>query len=308
VSCVCTSLSIAQSNRVALLTEISGTVELARSGTGSFEKADWGTPLFAGDRLRTAASSQAVVLFSNNNMMTISAGNTFTITAGDNTAASSQSVSDSIVSSDSDLTLHRAGQGEIEVLGGLRNSGSSDDVTLDSPINTAVGTTHPEFRWSAKDDFELYRVTIQSESGVVWTHETESRSVLYPESAPALAAGKTYFWSVEGENILDVSESVMTSFEILTDEEQQALNSGLSSLNDMYSESFRESSYYYLLGSLYAKHNVLGPAIKAFEWIAKNNPDSPSAHRVLGNLYVETGQKDAAIASLQRAVDLTQEN
>jgi len=36
----------AQSDRIALVTEIKGTVELAKAGSSSYAKIDWGTPLF----------------------------------------------------------------------------------------------------------------------------------------------------------------------------------------------------------------------------------------------------------------------
>ena len=131
-------------------------------------------------------------------------------------------------------------------------------------------------------------------------------TISYPESAPALEPGTTYFWKVEAEIMLDTSESELSSFEILSDEETKALRTGLDSLETMYAEGEHEANYHYLLGSLYAQHGVLGDAIQAFEWIAENHSDSPLAHRILGNLYAEIGRKDAAIKSLQKAVDLTQ--
>jgi len=298
----------AQNNRVALLTELSGTVELSRSGSASFERADWGIPLFEGDRLRTAASSQAIVLFANNNMMTVGAGNTFTISSGSTSSAASQPVSGAIISADADLTLHRAGQGEIEVLGGLRNSSSRNDLILDHPLNAKITSSQPEFSWSTRDDYEMYRVTIQTSSGVVWTTETTAQAVSYPDEAPILSPGETYFWRVEAEDMLDVTESSLTSFEIVSAEEGDALEAGLTSLQDMYDAENRGAAYHFLVGSLYAKHGVYGDAISAFEWIAESNSESASAHRILGNLYAEVGMKDAAIKSLQRAMDLTQEN
>jgi len=92
----------AQSDRIALITDMKGEVALAKKGSQTFAKADWGTPLFEGDRIRTGASASAVLLFSNSNMMTVSSGNTFTVSAS---SVSSPSLSGPVRSVDGDLSL-----------------------------------------------------------------------------------------------------------------------------------------------------------------------------------------------------------
>ena len=238
--------------------------------------------------------------------MTISGGNTFAISAGATSSSTSQPVSGAIISNDADLTLHRAGEGEIAVLGGLRGNDSNISVRLKSPMNTKTSSALPEFSWSVNDDFDIYRISVLSSNGVIWTGETDTNTMSYPESAPTLEPGTTYFWQVEAEAMLDVSRSEMSSFEVLSEEDSKALRIGLDSLELMYTESEQEANYHYLLGSLYAQYGVFGDAIQSFEWIAENHSDSPLAHRILGNLYAEIGRKDAAINSLQKAVDLTQ--
>jgi len=296
----------AQSNRVALLTEVSGSVDVARAGSNTFNTADWGSPLFEGDRVRTAAGAEAVVLFSNNNLTTVSAGNTFTVSG--TAPGSGRSVSGSIISSDADLTLHRAGQGEIEVLGGLRNSGANSVLGLTYPVNTRVMTSRPTFAWTAGDDFEVYTLSLRSSAGVIWEGETEDTSLDLPSDVPALEAGQTYYWEVTGEAMLDEVSSGLMSFEIMDATSQTALDEGIASLEEMYAGEELGSAYYYLLGTLYAQHGALGEAIGAFEWIAEHHPASGSVHRILGNLYAEAGMKDDAIRALKKAANLSEIN
>lgn len=219
-------LPAAAQDRVAIITEIAGTVELARSGSASFGAAEWGTPLFNGDRVRTASGAQAVLLFSNNNLMTVSAGNTYTV--GGQQGGSSRAVSSSVISSDTDLTLHRAGQGEVEVLGGLRNSGLLPPVDLTFPFRTVVTSDTPTFAWVTDEEYESYTVSIRGPAGEIWSGETTDTALTYPADAPALESGTTYFWKVDAETMFDVVESEVTSFQIMDDESQASFEQGLA--------------------------------------------------------------------------------
>ena len=289
-------------DRVAIITEIAGSVELARSGSASFGAAEWGSPLFNGDRVRTAGGAQAVLLFSNNNLMTVSGGNTYTV--GGQQGGSSRAVSSSVISSDTDLTLHRAGQGEVEVLGGLRNSGLLPPVDLAYPVRTVVTSNGPEFFWVADDEYEAFTVSVRGPVGEIWSGETTDISIMYPADAPVLEPGQTYFWKVDAETLFDVVESEVTSFQIMDAETQASLDQGLEDLARL-SEDAGSASYQFLLGNLYANHGALGQAIDAFENIASAHPDAESVHRVLASLYTEIGKTKKAVSALERAHELS---
>ncbi len=51
----------AQSDRIALITDMKGEVALAKKGSQTFAKADWGTPLFEGDRIRTGLRTLKII-------------------------------------------------------------------------------------------------------------------------------------------------------------------------------------------------------------------------------------------------------
>jgi len=289
-------------NRLALITELSGTVELARSGSSTFDATEWGTPLYQGDRIRTASGAQAVLLFSDNNLMTVSGGNTYTV--GGAAAAGGRSVSSSVISSDTDLTLHRAGAGEVEVLGGLRNSLSREAIAVQSPVNTRIASTRPMFSWVSLDGFDSYKITLQSAGKEIWSAETDETWIAYPENAPALGADETYFWRVTGENLMDSEDSKLVSFQVLSGEDQAAYESALAELNTQYPDAERGDSYLFLLGTLQAKHQVYDGAIASFERIAELHPGSAGAHQILGSLYAEVGRVADAIAATERAAQL----
>lgn len=291
-------LPVAAQNRLAIITELSGTVELARSGSNNFGAAEWGSPLFEGDRVRTASGSQAVLMFSNNNLMTVSAGNTYIV---GQQAGGGRAVSSAVMSSDTDLTLNRAGQGEIEVLGGLRANGDRQAVALLQPIKTRVLASGPVFSWSTLDDFEVYRISVRAASGEIWSAETTETEIAWPADGPVLTPGETYFWKVEAEAILDVVESELASFRVMDSDTEASLRAGLSELESLSDTDREGASYQFLLGNLYARHGAYAQAIDAFEAIAAAHPNAANVHNVLASLYAETGNAAKAIQARERA-------
>lgn len=298
----------AQSERVALITEIKGTVELAKSGSTTFTKVDWGTPLFEGDQVKTSAASEAVVLFSNSNMLTIRAGNTFTVSASSvstpTLSGPVKAVDGGLMAAASDLTLHRAGQGEIEVLGGLRSGGTSSDIEITFPRNSKITSSRPHFAWNSAGDFDEFKVVVRSSEGEIWSETTTNTEIAYPADAPALRPGETYFWQVEGEDMLDVATSPLVSFEVLSDDELAAIEKGKAQINELFDGASVSSGQLYMIGSMYVKQGLIADAITTFKQIAESNPTAAMPHEILGKLYYEIGLKDQAVQSLQSAIAL----
>lgn len=297
--------SLYAQDRVALMTDIKGTVEVARAGETSFRAADWGSQLFEGDRVRTGASSQTSLLFANGNMVSLDGESTMTISAASTSAPTLsgpvREVGGDLLAAASDLALHRAGEGEIAVLGGLRSGASTSALQTLAPVNTRVADSAPVFSWAAHSDFDAYRITVSSASGEIFTGETSSTTWSWPASAPELAPGTTYFWRVEADDMLDTVSSPLSSFVVLTDAERSAVESARADIENLFGGT-EGGEADYLLGSVYVKHGLLADAISIFASIAERNPESATAHRILGSLYADAGMKDAAIQSLQRAV------
>lgn len=299
-------------NRVALLTDINGTVEVARAGSQSFAPAEWGTQLFEGDRIRTAENARTALLFANGNMLSLEGNASMTVSAS---SIASPALSGPVRELDgellavaSDVMLHRAGEGEIAVLGGLRNSATSDALQAAYPVNTLIPNAQPTFLWTAVDGFDLYTVKVQSAGGTIWSGTTDVAEITWPNSAPALEPGVTYYWQVEAEDMLDVVASPLYSFEIASEETAASIQSSRARIESMFDGQTDSSEYWYVLGTYYAGQDLLGDAVIAFNRIATQHPQSASVHRILGGLYSQTGQKDAAIQALQKAVNLSQKD
>lgn len=306
------SHSATAQNRVALLTDINGTVEVARAGSQSFAPAEWGTQLFEGDRIRTAENARTALLFSNGNMLSLEGNASMTVSAS---SIASPALSGPVRELDgellavaSDVMLHRAGEGEIAVLGGLRNAPSGEALNAVYPVNTLIASTAPTFSWGAVEGFDVYTVKVQSAGSTVWSGTTDEAEIAYPASAPTLEPGVTYYWQVEAEDMLDIVSSPLYSFEIADAATAASVDANQSRIQSMFDGQSGSSEYWYVLGTYYAGQDLLGDAVLAFNRIAEQHPQSASVHRILGGLYNQTGQKDAAIQALQKAVSLSQKD
>jgi hypothetical protein len=288
----------AQSHR-ALITELSGAVTVTRAN-GAAATASWGLQLFDGDMVTTGSGSKAALLYSNGSLLSMAA-NAEALVAGSGGAASS--VDPTLLADVSDLTLHRTGDGEIAALGGLRKGVSTSTIDLQYPRQTRTTSQTPVFSWKSQSEFEMYTVTVLSDQGALWSGTTTGNSLAYPDSAPVLDPAETYYWRVEGEEMLDVVKSDLVQFQTLSADGSARIAAAEMGIRSALGDD--PGSADFVIGSMYAKEGLNAEAIGLFEGIAARYEDSAMVYEILGKLYYETGRKDLAVQSLQRALTLS---
>ena len=298
----------AQQDRIALITDVKGTVEVAREGSTTYQKAEWGAPLFEGDKLRTGEDAEAVVLFSSNDMLTVQAGNTITVSVSSISNGSLsgpvKAVDGDLMAAASDLTLHRAGEGEIAVLGGLRNSGGSAEVLLGSPRNTRISTSMPDFSWQVLDEYDTFTVTVRTETEEIWSVSTTETALNYPSDLAPLTPGESYFWQVTAEGMMDEVSSPMAGFEVLSAAAQEEVEQGYSRISTLFSDQTGSMAEQFMIGSMLVKNGLYADAIGIFESISDTHPSASMTYEIMGKLYYEMGMKDEAVRALQTAIAL----
>lgn len=287
----------------ALITELSGSVTVARAN-GTQASAAWGMQLFDGDRVQTGADSKAALMYSDGSLVSLAANAQADV---GESSSSRPSVDPTMLADVSDLTLQRTGAGELAALGGLRAGASQAAIDLTSPRQTRIRNSVPTFEWSSQSGFELFTVTVLSDGGEIWSGSTEETSLTYPATAPTLEAGVTYYWRVEGEEMLDITRSELVQFEILPSEEVVSISAAEASIREALSGDETATSRAFLLGSLYARNGLNAEALEIFSGIAKVQGESAMLLEILGKLYYETGRKDLAVESLQRALELSRQ-
>jgi hypothetical protein len=294
---------------MAVITGKSGNVELKKSGSNEFVKAEWGTQLFRGDQIRTENSSEVSLTFTDGNVLTLGPAGTMTLGAGNNPAAPKggnvKKVTAGMMSNMSALTGKRAEKKDFGALAGLRSAAVQDPIELISPNSTLIKTDRPTFIWSPNKPYERFVVNLYNNKGLVWSSKVSETSLKFPEKEKSLQPGETYFWNVEGEDLIDNKKSSSFSFSVLPADRSKEVIDQEQLIRMTFDNDSESSSLHSFLGAYYMNQGLLEDAIREFEIISKMNPDAPLPHEILGSLYSDTGKKDKAIEELQKALALS---
>jgi hypothetical protein len=306
-----TYISAAQepSQCAAVITGLSGNVQVKKAGKTEFVKTYWGTQLFQGDQIKTNAGSEATLTFSNSDILKLGSGRTFTV-SGDGSskteaAGNVKKVSSAMMANMSALTSRRDDKKDVGALAGLRGTGIEEPIELTSPYNTLIRTNRPTFAWIPKKPYDKFVVNLYSSKGLVWSKKVSESQLKFPESEKGLDFGETYFWNVEGEDLLDNKKSSSYKFSVLSTDKSKEILDQEALIRKTFENDSDSSSLHSFLGAFYINQGLLQDAINEFVIISKMNPDAPLPHEILGSLYSDAGNKDKAIEELQKALALS---
>ncbi|MCK5066201.1 MAG: hypothetical protein KAR16_02120, partial [Bacteroidales bacterium] len=193
------------------------------------------------------------------------------------------------------------------VLMDLRSDLTSQQIIPLSPCNTMISTNAPDLKWDSRKPADEFVVRLYNDQGLVWEKHTTATSLAFPQDERALEYGESYFWNVEGEELIHSFRSLNQKFTILPEEKIREIKEEEEKLIGMFIDDPGSSSLHSLLGAYYAKAGLFEDAIKAFELVRDSNPEATLPHEILGRLYSDVGKKDLAIAELQKALTLEKE-
>ena len=306
--------SIAQqpSQCQAVITGMTGDVLIKQANKNEFVKAYWGTQLFQGDKIKTAANSEATLTLSNSSIIKLGSGSDLTI-SGDMSLSTESSgnvkkISSAMMINISALTSKREPRKETGALAGLRGYEVEQLIEPITPYNTLIKSNRPSFSWITKKSFDNCIVNLYGSKGLVWSKKTSDTSLKYPENEKELAFGESYFWNVEGEDLIDNKKSVNRKFSVLSPEKSKEVEEQESIIKNTFRDESESSSLHSVLGAYYINQGLLQDAINEFQIISNINADAPLPHEILGSLYSDVGNKDKAIEELQKALALAKNN
>ena len=294
---------------LAVITRLNGNVMLKKAGKSDFVRTVWGTQLFNGDQIRTGAESEATLTFSNSTIMKLGPNGTITVSANELALVQSggdvKKVSSAMIGNMSALTTKREMQKDAGALAGLRSVGIEQPIDPTSPYNTLIKTNKPVFTWIPKRPYERFIVNLYSSKGLVWSKKVSDTSLKFPENEKGLDYGETYFWNVEGEDLLDNDKSPSYKFSVLSIDKSKEVLDQEALIRMTFDNDSDSSSLHSFLGAYYMSQGLTQDAINEFEIISGMNPDAPLPHEILGSLYSNAGNKDKAIEELQKAIALS---
>ena len=298
------SIILAQNSpSLAVISDVQGTVYLNKVGVDDPLRAVFGTQLGQGDRVETGKRASVSLLFSNGNLISLGPNSNITI-SGNQTNGPSRNIGAGMAGNFSDLAMRQDNKGEMGVLMDLRSNETSQQIIPISPCNTMIASNMPILKWESKKPADEFVIRLYDGEGLVWEHRTTATSLEFPQNEAALKYGQSYFWSVEGMDLINSFRSLNQKFTVLQEEKIKEVQQEKQKVLATFSDDPDNSSLHSLLGAYYASMGLLEDAIREFETVRDANPEATLPHEILGGLYSDVGKKDLAIAELQKALSI----
>lgn len=284
---------------VGVLTEIRGRVEVKRAGEAQWTAAQPLLALRPGDQLRAAGDGRAALVFTGGRgAQAVSAGNSpFTVQAPA-TAAASDKVK-GLVGSVTDFLSGK--QKDLAYLPLSVRSVRPPKVVQIEPRATKLLGTPVVFEWSGSDTLR-YKVRLLGPQGQIWEQESLPRKPLtYPGSAPALEPGVRYTWQLEPTG----QPMQQTEFQILAPADATRARESLDLLSPASLPGYSASSVAMMRAGFEMRDGLYADARRELMTALANDPDEPTLHVLLGQVYDSVGLGELAQREFIEARDLS---
>ena len=166
--------------------------------------------------------------------------------------------------------------------------GKTQPPTLLSPRNTKLMTDAPTFQWMGMDR-QPGTVKVYGPEGLVWSAENIALTQLaYPVSAPRLKPGVEYSWIIEKKGF----QPQKAPFKLMPATEAQAVQEKIAPLSP--AAGLSKTTLMVLKANVLMAHELFYEAREVLIEGATADPDEPTLHFLLGELYEKIGLKNLA--------------
>jgi len=170
----------------------------------------------------------------------------------------------------------------------LATRGSKKPPTLLSPRNTKIMTDAPTLQWMGMDQ-QTGTVRVYGPEGLIWAAENIALTqIRYPSTSAPLKSGVEYSWSLEKKGF----PAQKASFTVMRGEETKSIQERLTSLQQSAGTS--TTTLAILKASLLISNELFHEARELLIDAVKSDPDEPTLHFLLGEIYDKTGLKSLA--------------
>jgi hypothetical protein len=292
----------AAADTVAVVTEIRaerGQVEVKRAGEAAWAPARPLQALRAGDQIRASGEARAAIVFSGGRgAQQVSAGNSpFTVqpqaapASGDKLRGLVGGVTDFLSGKQKDLAYLPLS---------VRNVRPPRVLQL-APRDTKILPGAVTFEWSGSDTLR-YRVRVLSAQATLWEQaDLRSRPLPYPTSAPALQPGVRYLWQLEVEG----QPVQQAEFEILSPADAARVRESLDILVPASLPGYPASSVAIMRAGYLLRDGLNAEARRELLTALVRDPDEPTLHMLLGQVYDTIGLAELAQREYIEARDLS---
>jgi hypothetical protein len=267
---------------VGVITEIKlnrGDVQIRLPGK-NWEKPALLQSLYAGTQIQATKDARAVVLYTDSaKTATIDEKNSpFEVKAANGKGGGSVK----------EAAASLMGKKKPAVYVPLAVRGGKRPPVLLAPRNTKLMTDAPTLQWMGMER-QPGNVRVYGPEGVLWSAENISLTqIKYPPSAPRLKPGVEYTWLIEKKD----APAEKVRFQLLAPAEAKAVEKDLASLRSVSGVS--KTTEAVLQAGLLASRELYYDAREVLSEAVKADPDEPTLHFLLGDVYEKTGLKELA--------------
>ena len=263
-------------NPAAVISSLSGKVEVQRSGLDGMNTARLGDRLFENDTVFTRKGARVSLLSSDGSLMTLSPDSQMRISPmmekkGDSRVGL---ISKGLMKGLSGLFSSGKKRETRTIIAGIRKKADEDKgrVKVLYPRNSMILTSNPSFRWRAEGGKEPFRIslTLKGMKGKLWSIESGESEISFPEGEKGLERGQTYFLRVESEKDKTLYDEVF--FRVLDEKKVQEITDFEGKLKDLLKSNPDDGSPAFILAGFYKKQGLFHEALEMIERLEKSNP------------------------------------
>ncbi len=281
---------------VAVLTEIragKGEIRIKRAEDG-----DWSAPralqaLRPGDQVRVTADGRATLAFTGGGAQAVTAANSpFTVAAprGETGADRARGLV-------AGVTQFLLGQPKPPTYQSLSVRSGSPPPRILSPRETRLLPGAVTFEWAGPPRPD-YGVRLVSPQGLVWEQAGLPRRPLpYPESAPALAPGTRYSWTLDAPG----QPPQRAEFEVVATGDATRIRTALADLAAAAPGGEVGSPPALMRAGLFFQEGLYADARSELQSAIQQDPDEPTLRQLLGYVYDRVGLTDLAAQEFDEA-------
>jgi hypothetical protein len=287
---------------IGVLTEIraeKGRVEVKKAGEADWKGAQPLLALRTGDQIRVSGEARASLVFTGGKgAQAVSAANSpFTVQvpaaagAGDKAKALAGSVTDFLAGKQKDLAYLPLSVRAVR----------PPRVLQLQPRETKLMPGTVTFEWSGSETLR-YKIRVLGPQGPLWEQSNLPRkAIAYPASAPALEAGIRYSWQLETEG----HPMQQVEFQILAADDAKRVRESLDILTPDSLSGYPPSSVALMRAGYVIRDGLYAEARRELMTALAKDPDEPTLHMLLGQVYEQVGLGELAQREFIEARDLS---
>jgi hypothetical protein len=278
------ALSAQSQEAVAVITELKlnrGDVQIRLPGKKASERPAVLQSLYAGSQIQASKDASVVVLFTDGmrTVTIVEKNSPFEVKAPEAKAGQSMPAVKQV-------TSFLLGKKKPPTYVALAVRGGKFPPTPVSPRDTKLVTGSPTFQWMGMER-QRGTVRVYGPAGLLWAaNEIALTQIKYPSSAPRLKPDVEHWWEIEKKGFAPEK----ARFKILTPEEAKPVQEQLQSLQGVGGAS--RTTMAILKAGLLVSHELFHEAREILLEAIGSDPDEPTLHFLLGEVYQKTGLKN----------------